>query len=162
MILIQRASDLLAHIPEWLIALLIRVAAAVPFWMSARTKVDGWDIWNVKDSTVFLFQYEYQVPLLGPHTAAVLSSLGEHIFPVLLVLGLFARFGALGLMTMTLVIQFFVYPNAWAVHILWAGLLLYTIGRGAGAASLDHVLGFEKKSEASALDHTAAPSPSAG
>ncbi len=148
--MIRTLNGLLANVPEWLIALLIRIAAAVPFWNSARTKVDGWDIWNVKDSTVFLFEYEYQVPLLGPQTAATLSSLGEHIFPVLLVLGLFARFGALGLLGMTLVIQIFVYPNAWAVHLLWAALLLYTVGRGPGSFSLDHVLGLEKKSESDA------------
>ncbi|MFN3232605.1 MAG: DoxX family protein [Alphaproteobacteria bacterium] len=148
MIMIRRAYGLLNTVPEWLIALLIRATVAVPFWNSARTKVDGWDIWNVKDSTVFLFEYEYQVPVLGPHTAAILSSLGEHVFPVLLVLGLFARFGALGLLGMTLVIQIFVYPEAWAVHGLWVALLLYTVGRGAGTASLDHLLGLEKKTDA--------------
>ena len=146
--LIRSINAMMATVPEWLIALLIRVAAAVPFWRSGRTKVDGWEIWDVNASAVTLFQYEYNLPVIGPETAATLASLGEHIFPILLVLGLFARFGALGLLVMTLVIQFLVYPDAWSVHILWAGLLLYTVGRGAGSVSLDHVLGIEKKNGA--------------
>ena len=144
MSLIQQLNDKLGAIPEWFIALLIRVAAAVPFWISARTKVDGWQIWNVNDSAVFLFEHEYQLPIIAPQIAATLAGLSEHVFAILLVVGLLTRLGALGLLAMTLVIQLFVYPSAWTVHILWAGLLVYVIGRGPGAASLDRILGIEK------------------
>ena len=47
---------------------------------------------------------------------------------MLLVLGLFTRLSALALLGMTLVIQLFVYPDAWPTHLSWAALLLYLVG----------------------------------
>ncbi|MCA1606141.1 MAG: DoxX family protein, partial [Acidobacteria bacterium] len=57
-----------------------------------------------------------------------------------LVLGLFTRLSALALLIMTLVIQIFVYPDAWPTHLSWAALLLPLIARGGGKLSLDHAL----------------------
>ena len=148
MSLIHKVNSLFSFIPEWFVLLLVRVAIAVPFWRSGIQKTEagkGWEIWNVSDLTVLLFENEFQVPVLGPHTAAILTSIGEHVLPVLLVLGLFSRLGATGLFVMTLVIQIFVFPDGWPVHILWFGLLLTVMAMGPGAASLDRVLGFEKK-----------------
>jgi putative oxidoreductase len=62
------------------------------------------------------------------------------VFAVLRVLGLFTRLSTLALLGMTLVIQVFVYPDAWPTHLSWAGLLLYLAGRGAGSVSLDRWL----------------------
>jgi putative oxidoreductase len=76
-----------------------------------------------------------------PEIAAHLAAYSEHLFPLLLVLGLFTRLSALALLGMTLVIQVFVYPDAWPTHLSWAALLLYLAGRGAGRLSLDHALG---------------------
>jgi putative oxidoreductase len=59
----------------------------------------------------------------------------------LLVLGVFTRGAALALLGMTLVIQIFVYPQAWPTHLSWAALLLYLAGQGAGRWSLDRRLG---------------------
>ena len=43
---------------------------------------------------------------------------------------------------MTLVIQFFVYPEAWwSVHIIWVALALVLITRGGGLFSLDKLVG---------------------
>lgn len=57
---------------------------------------------------------------------------------MLLVIGLGVRLSALGLLGMTMVIQLFVYPEAWwPVHSLWAALALVLIARGGGALSLD-------------------------
>jgi len=64
----------------------------------------------------------------------------EHLFPILLVLGLFSRLSAAGLLGMTLVIEIFVYPDAWATHLSWAGLLLPILAFGGGRFSLDRVL----------------------
>jgi hypothetical protein len=75
---------------------------------------------------------EYKVPLIPPDLAAYLSTIGEHVFPVLLVLGLASRLSALGLLFMTLVIQLFVYPDGWPDHILWIALLLLIVARGPG------------------------------
>jgi putative oxidoreductase len=62
----------------------------------------------------------------------------EHLFPLLLVLGLFTRSSAMALLVMTLVIEIFVYPDAWPTHLSWAGLLLPLVVRGGGDWSLDH------------------------
>lgn len=125
--------------PHSLLALVNRVAIAAIFWMSARTKIDGW--FAISDSAYMLFREEYRLPLLPPELAAQMATVAEHVFPVLLVLGLFTRLSALALLGMTLVIQVFVYPDAWPTHLSWAGLMLYLVGRGAGNVSLDRVLG---------------------
>jgi putative oxidoreductase len=39
---------------------------------------------------------------------------------------------------MTLVIQIFVYPESWSVHLMWMAILLFIATRGPGALSLDH------------------------
>lgn len=124
--------------PHSLLALVNRLAMAGVFWFSARTKVDGW--FHITDGTYQLFSDEYQVPLLPPEFAAQMATVSEHLFAVLLVLGLFTRFAALSLLGMTLVIQLFVYPDAWPTHLSWAGLLLYLAGRGGGAVSVDRLL----------------------
>ena len=96
---------------------------------------------TVNDSAYTLFREEYKVPLLSPELAAHLATYAEHIFPTLLVLGLFTRISALALLGMTAVIQIFVYPDAWPTHLSWAALMLYLIGRGAGPLSLDRAIG---------------------
>jgi putative oxidoreductase len=135
--LFLRASGFLNRIPTWLIALLIRVGIADVFWRSGQTKVSGW---HVTDTTIQLFRDEYKVPLLSPEVAAYLASIQEHLFSVLLVIGLASRLSALGLLGMTAVIELFVYPENWPDHLLWAGCLLYVLARGPGALSLDALI----------------------
>lgn len=118
-----------------------RVFVGVVFWQSARTKVDGFAI---ADSTWYLFRSEYALPLIPSDWAAVLATLGEHAFSVLLILGLFSRFAAGGMLAMTLVIQTFVYPQAWITHGLWAASLIAVIARGPGRLSLDRLFGFDR------------------
>jgi putative oxidoreductase len=137
-----RFARLCETVPEWALALVIRFGAAVIYFLSGRTKVDG--LLHIKDSTYVLFAEEYKVPGLPPVVAAHLSTYAEHLFPILIVLGLFTRVSALGLLGMTLVIQLFVYPDAWPTHLSWAGLLLYLVIRGPGRVSLDRALGLEK------------------
>jgi putative oxidoreductase len=120
------------------LALITRLAIAAIFFLSGRTKVDG--LLTVNDSAIALFRDEYHVPLLPPELGAHLAAYAEHLFPLLLVLGLFTRLSALSLLGMTAVIQIFVYPEAWPTHLSWAALLLYLVGRGAGRFSLDHAL----------------------
>ncbi|AIR61080.1 DoxX family protein [Cedecea neteri] len=118
--------------------LIARVGVAAVFFLSGRTKVTGF--MTLKPSTYELFRTEYALPLIPYDIAAHLATLAEHTFPVLLVLGLFSRFAAAGLLFMTLVIEIFVYPDAWPTHLIWGGLLLSIIARGAGRWSLDRVL----------------------
>lgn len=125
------------RIPGSVIALMARASVATVFWKSGRTKVDGW---SVTDTAVLLFEYEYSLPLIPPEWAAWMAAGAEHFFPMLLIIGLASRLSALALLAMTLVIQTFVYPDAWTVHLLWATALVYIIARGPGVLSLDHLL----------------------
>lgn len=131
------ADQLTRLVPHDALALVNRVAIAAIFFLSGRTKVEGW--LTVTDSAYSLFRYEYRLPLVPVEIAAHAAAYAEHLFPLLLVLGLFTRLSALALLGMTLVIQVFVYPDAWATHLSWAGLLLYLVGRGAGTLSLDRL-----------------------
>ncbi|HEU0201575.1 MAG TPA: DoxX family protein [Burkholderiaceae bacterium] len=135
------AAGLQNAIGDSLLALAARFGIAGIFFMSARTKVEGW--LTVSDTAFTLFEEEYKLPLLPPDIAAYVATYAEHLFPVLLALGLFTRLSALGLLGMTAVIQIFVYPDAWATHLSWAALLLYLIGRGAGVLSLDRAFGIK-------------------
>ena len=125
-------------IPDDLLLFLARIGIAPVFFLSGRTKVEG--LLTIKDSTYDLFQSEYALPLIDPNVAAHLATYSEHLFPVLLVLGLFTRPAAVALLGMTMVIEIFVYPDAWPTHLSWAALFLPLIARGAGAWSLDHLL----------------------
>jgi len=129
-------SDLITHAP---LALVDRVAIAAIFFLSGRTKVEGW--LTLTEGAYTLFREEYRLPLIRPEIAAHLAAYAEHLFPLLLLLGLCTRLSALALLGMTAVIQIFVYPDAWPTHLSWAGLLLYLLARGAGPVSLDHAFG---------------------
>ena len=109
-------------LPQALLLLVARVAIAAVFFLSGRTKVTGF--LELKPSTYTLFRSEYALPLIPPDWAAHLATYAEHLFPLLLVLGVLTRPAAAGLLGMTLVIEVFVYPDAWPVHLTWAGLLL--------------------------------------
>lgn len=121
--------------PDALLLLVARLGIAGVFFMSGRTKVDG--ILHITDGTYELFRTEYALPLVPPEIAAVAATWSEHVFSTLLVLGLATRFSALALFMMTLVIEIFVYPDAWPTHLSWAAILLPLMTRGGGAWSLD-------------------------
>jgi len=133
------AHTVLERIPDAAIALCARVAIAAIFFLSGRTKVDG--VLTIKDTTYLLFAEEYRVPLLPSELAATLATYAEHLFPLLLVIGLATRFSALALLGMTATIQVFVYPDAWPTHLSWATLLLLLVARGGGAWSTDRAIG---------------------
>jgi putative oxidoreductase len=124
------SDDLLLAVARW--------GVASVFFLSGRTKVEG--ILAIKPSTYDLFASEYALPLIPSEWAARLATGAEHLFPLLLVLGLFTRTSALALLGMTTVIEIFVYPDAWPTHLSWAGLLLPLVARGGGNWSLDRVL----------------------
>jgi putative oxidoreductase len=135
-----RLTDLAPTILSPSLLLLVqRLGIAGIFFLSARTKVEGW--FTITDSTFELFRAEYALPFIDPVSAAYLATVSEHLFSVLLVLGLATRFSAIALLGMTAVIQIFVYPDAWPTHLSWAGLLLPLIAVGGGPWSLDRVFG---------------------
>lgn len=125
-------------LPVDLILLVQRLGLAAIFFLSGRTKVEGW--FTLTDTTFYLFETDYALPFLQPVHAAYAATAAEHLFPILLVLGLFTRFSAAALLGMTLVIQLFVYPDAWPTHLSWLGLMLPVIAMGAGRLSLDRLV----------------------
>ena len=134
--LVGRASRLM---PDALLLLVARLGIAAVFFLSGRTKVDG--IIHITDGTYELFRTDYALPLIPPDIAAVAATWSEHVFSILLVLGLCTRFSAFALFVMTLTIEIFVYPDAWPTHLSWAAILLPLIVRGGGAWSLDALFG---------------------
>jgi putative oxidoreductase len=135
--IIQQIIAALNCIPYWFIALAARIFPAAVFWQSGQTKVAGL---HLKPSAIVLFQNEYQLPLIDPTIAAYASAFAEHLFPILLVIGLATRFSAFALLLMTAVIEIFVYPDAWPTHGVWATCFLLVIARGPGSLSLDHLI----------------------
>ena len=127
------AIEMAERIPLSLVQLTARVAVAAVFWNSAQSKLASWPL------TLQLFAMEYRVPLLPPDVAATLGTTTELAGAILLFIGLFTRLSALALLGLVAVIQIFVYPDHWGEHLLWAGLLLLLLARGAGAISLDHL-----------------------
>lgn len=149
--LVDQCVDLLGAIPDSLIALLGRISVAAIFWKSGQTKVQGFAIDIVSgeftlgmprlsDSVVELFRDEYKLPLIPPELAAPMAAFAEHLFPLLILVGLATRFSALALLVMTLVIQLLVYPDAWPTHGVWAAVLVFLMAKGPGVFSLDHLI----------------------
>lgn len=123
---------------DTLISTPARIFVATTFWLSGRTKVDGF--LSMSQSTLFLFREEYSLPVIGYRLAAYVATYAEHVFPILLIIGLASRLSAAALLVMTLVIQLFVYPGAWATHLGWATALAFIVFRGPGALSVDHLI----------------------
>lgn len=145
---LQSLYRLMGHLPNTLIAFIARFSIAAVFWKSGQTKIEGLAIDlvhgeftlglpHLSDNAVYLFKEEYKLPLLSPELGATMAALGEHILPIFLLFGLATRLSALGLLGMTLVIQTFVYPDAYPTHGTWAAVLLYLMAHGPGKLSID-------------------------
>ena len=132
-----RGLALSEAVPYSLVALTARIAAGGVFWRSGQTKLDGL---GIADTTFYLFREEYRLPVLPPDVAAVLATLGENLLSVLLIIGLASRLSAAGLLLMTAVIQFFVFPQGWPEHLLWAASLLIIVSQGPGSLALDSLV----------------------
>lgn len=131
-----------SRLAEGIALLLARIALAGIFWRSGRSKVTDGSLFEISDSTRYLFENDYSAVPLPADIAAPLATVGEHLFPALLVIGLATRLSAGALLAMTLVIQIFVYPEAWwTTHVLWAALAVVLIARGGGMLSLDALIG---------------------
>jgi putative oxidoreductase len=140
-----RANTAAARVASWLesaLLLAFRWYVAWQFLKSGWLKLADWE------STLYLFQDEYHVPLLPPTLAAVAGTTGEIVFPVLLILGLLTRYAALGLSfvnVMAVVSYAHVlltsgFEAALGQHYLWGTLLLVVMIFGPGRWSADELL----------------------
>jgi len=129
---LHRAINVLDRFPLSVLQLMLRVAIAAVFWSSGLTKIASWQ------TTIALFRDEYMVPLLPPEIAAVMSATFELSCSALIVVGLATRLATLPLLAMTFVIEVFVYPEYWTMHLMWASVLLFLLTKGPGVFSLDH------------------------
>jgi putative oxidoreductase len=132
---LQHTIAMLDRFPLSILQLMFRIAIAAVFWSSGLTKIASWD------TTIALFRNEYMVPLLPPELAAVMSATFELSCSALIVVGLATRLATLPLLGMTFVIEVFVYPEYWSMHLMWATVLLFLLTKGPGAFSLDHYAG---------------------
>jgi len=104
------------------------------FFASGLTKLRDWD------STLFLFEEEYQVPILPYELAAYLGTAAEIILPILLITGLTSRFSALGLFFVNIVAVISledIAPVAYAEHVLWGVLLAQVVIFSGGRIAID-------------------------
>ena len=116
------------------VLLLARLWVAFVFLRSGWLKLSAWD------STLYLFEFEYRVPLLPWQWAAYVGTATELLLPLLLVAGLFTRPVALLLFGFN-IMAVVSYPTLWAGgfydHQLWGWMLLTLVVWGGGPLSLD-------------------------
>jgi len=120
--------------PLSIIQLAMRIGVGAVFFNAGLLKYKSWEF------TVLLFRDEYQVPVLDPVMAARIAMIQELTIPVLLFAGVATRIATVPLLGMIAVIQTFVYPNAWAEHLVWGSILVFLLTRGPGVLSVDHVI----------------------
>jgi putative oxidoreductase len=130
----QLITNRLERIPMSLLLLLARIGVGMVFFKAGLLKYESFEF------TVLLFRDEYKVPFLDPEFGARMAMVQELALPMFLFLGLGTRLATLPLFGMLFVIQTFVYPNAWADHLYWAGTLLLILAKGPGVLSIDHLI----------------------
>jgi putative oxidoreductase len=119
--------------------------AALRLYVSWQFLKSGWLKLQDWETTRFLFEEEYKVPLLSPGFAAVLGTAGEIVFPVLLIAGVLSRYAALGLSAVNAVavigyahvLMSEGFGAALGQHYLWGLMLLTVLMFGPGRLSVD-------------------------
>jgi putative oxidoreductase len=141
-------------VPYALIAFGLRFVVARVFFLSGQTMIDGPAIplggagrdFNVsiilpaeiKDATFQIFQTQYAALPMSPTVAAYLFSYAEFVLPICLVFGFATRFAALGLLALTVLVSYYVMPEAfWSTHVYWIAILMVLVSIGPGAISID-------------------------
>ena len=133
--LLDTLRDRRGAVPLSLMLLIARLGIGSVFLKAGLLKYQSWQL------TLLLFRDEYKVPLVDPALMAKMATFNELTFSTLLLLGLATRLATLPFFGMIVVIQTFVYPDAWTDHLLWASGLLLLLTRGGGTVSLDYLLG---------------------
>jgi len=128
----EKKAKFLEKYASPLLLLALRIMIGLVFLKSGLTKISSFD------ATLFLFENEYDVPLLPPVLAAYLATAAELAFSVLIIAGLATRLAAIGLIFMTLVIQLFIIQNY--EHYYYLALLSTLLVYGAGFLSIDKLI----------------------
>jgi len=148
--LYSKLTQLLTTFLEPISLLCLRLVGAKIFLQSGLTKWNGFLDFNTEKYDLFL--YEFFCP--GSWTVFIIEKMAymagimEIVLPALLIVGLFTRLGALGLLGMTLFIQLAVFPtwdHWWNPAVWWAIVMLALVARGPGLLSIDRLIGLEKK-----------------
>lgn len=117
-----------------LFLLALRLWVAWVFINAGLVKFNNWD------STLFLFEYEYQVPLIPWQVAAYVGTITEVILPVFVAIGLISRPMTLALFVFN-IIAVISYPTIWESrffdHQLWGLMMLVVVLYGPGRWSAD-------------------------
>jgi len=132
--LFDSVCERLSRLPLSWLQLTMRIAIGAVFLNAGLMKYRSWEL------TLLLFRDEYKVPFTDPALAARMATFNELTFSTLLILGLATRMATLPFLGMLVVIQTFVYPQAWVEHLTWASILLFLLTRGPGAISIDHLI----------------------
>lgn len=141
-------DKLIASTPDFVVNIAMRLIIFNIFWTSVQTKIVGASVagqnfafWNITENTFLKFYFDYSIPFVPTTLAAYTVTFGEFFFALMILFGLFTRLAALGLLVITMVIQFYIYPDAWwSTHVFWAVILLYLMRFGGGSVSLDKIL----------------------
>ena len=134
------------------VMLALRVLLAQPFWASGQTRWVSFPT-EIATTTIYLFQNVFvlhfgffDAPIPFPLLTAWITSVAEIVLPVLLVIGLMTRLGALALFAMSVVIEL-VFPEAFInfadpmnSHALWMAYGLVIAWFGPGVFSLDWLI----------------------
>ena len=128
---VRRGLD---RFPLSIVQLAMRIAVGAVFFNAGLLK------YRSPEFTLLLFRDEYKVPFFDPALMARMATFNELTFSILLMLGLATRLATLPFLGMIVVIQTFVYPQAWTEHLLWTSILVFLLTRGAGALSLDQLV----------------------
>ena len=140
---IMAIRDLHNHVVLWLstlqpmILILARLYIAWAFFKAGLTKINDWD------STLLLFEYEYDVPLISYELAAYMGTFGELVLPAFLALGFLTRINAVGLFIVNVIAVISLPdmpPAAYNLHVIWAAVIGLNIVWGAGRICVDRYL----------------------
>jgi putative oxidoreductase len=154
---VARLVALCAIVPYALIALGLRLLMARMFFFEGQEKIEGpvvplkWIFRNadfsvtlpadINDAALQALLAQYANLPMPTMTAAYLFTYAEFVLPLCLVIGFATRFAALGLLLMTLLIQFYVLPQLWwSTHVYWVAILMVLMSIGPGAVSLDALI----------------------
>ena len=132
--LLEKSIALAERFPLPVLQFLFRFSIGYEFWNSGLGKIQSWQ------PTIALFTNEFRVPVLPPEVAATLAATVELTCPPLLFFGLATRLATLPMLGVVFVIQTFVYPDLWHIHLMWATILVYILTQGPGPISLDHYI----------------------